>query len=149
MTGYHNPISETIAPSTSQRTKNPRIGIEYALGGLNYAGRNNYGLHWEISFCVIVSAVLYCVQCSLRCTPQDIQSWGCQQRRGWGGRRRRWRWQQQWVMVVIVLLYTLSHSAISVLKIMSPSNEVRPPFIIYHFLPQPRSARRCMPRRCF
>ena len=28
-------------------------------------------------------------------------------------------------MVVIVLLYTLSHSAISVLKIMSPSNEVR------------------------
>lgn len=28
-------------------------------------------------------------------------------------------------MVVIVLLYTLSQSAISVLKIMSPSNEVR------------------------
>lgn len=35
---------------------------------------------------------------------------------------KRLRWE---VVVVIVLLYTLSHSAISVLKIMSPSNEVR------------------------
>lgn len=41
---------------------------------------------------------------------------------GGGGGKQQWR---QRVMVVIVLLYTLSHSAISVLKIMSPSNEVR------------------------
>lgn len=65
-----------------------------------------------------MSAVLYCVQCSLRCTPQDIQSWVVNS--------KRLRWEAAAVMVVIVLLYTLSHSAISILKIMSPSNEVRP-----------------------
>lgn len=80
-------------------------------------------------FCVVVSAVLYCVQCSLRCTPTRYPIQGLSTARweavgggGGGGGKQQWR---QRVMVVIVLLYTLSHSAISVLKIMSPSNEVR------------------------
>lgn len=44
------------------------------------------------------------------------------------------------MIVVIVLLYTLSHSAISVLKIMSPSNEVRLLLLFIISCQDPRSA---------
>lgn len=67
-------------PSTSQRTKKPGIGIEYALGGLNYAGRNNYGLHWEISFlcyCESRVVVLCTVLTPVHSTRYPIL--GCQQ----------------------------------------------------------------------
>lgn len=67
--------------------------------------------------------VCYCIVYSAHCGAlYKISNPGLSTARGWGGRRR---WQQRRVIVVIVLLYTLSHSAISVLKIMSPSNEVR------------------------
>lgn len=67
---------------------------------------------------VLLGSVPRCVQRSLQCTLQDIQSGAVSGKRPGRGRGRR-------VIAVIVLLYTLSHSAISVLKIMSPSNEVR------------------------
>lgn len=78
-----------------------------------YIGKYLFVLLW-VPYCIVYSAhsgALY-----------KISNPGLSTARGWGGRRR---WQRRRVIVVIVLLYTLSHSAISVLKIMSPSNEVR------------------------
>lgn len=81
MTGYHNPISETIVLSTSQHTKKPRS--ELNMHSADYimleVGGNNYGQHWEISFCVIVSAVQCCVQCSLHVLSTKYPILGCQQ----------------------------------------------------------------------
>lgn len=82
-----------------------------------YIGKYLFVLLW-VPYCIVYSVHSGALH--------KISNPGLSTARGWGG--RRW-WQQQrwrWVIVVIVLLYTLSHSAISVLKIMSPSNEVRP-----------------------
>lgn len=132
--------------------RNPGIGIEYALGGLNYGGRNNYGRRTAKYLFVpppLLSpprATVLCVQCSLGCTLQDIQSEVVSGeglgRVGWGsagGRSPGIGSAGDCCYCVIV------QAAISVLKIMSPSNEVR---LLLLFIISCRPRCRRMPPRC-